>query len=74
VFRRGATSRDAFEFQAQAGRSARRRQAKSTALKKSVREVSGYSTAGPALVREAAYSRHHLKWHRLKTIRDQNPY
>jgi hypothetical protein len=30
----GATSRDAFEFQAQNGRAARRRQAKSTALKK----------------------------------------
>jgi hypothetical protein len=62
------------EFQAQTCRSARRRQAKSTALKRSVREVSVYSTAGPALGREAAYWRHHLKWHRLKTTRNQNPH
>jgi hypothetical protein len=41
---------------------------------RTVREVSAYSTVDPALAREAAYSRRHLKWHRLKTGRDQNPY
>jgi hypothetical protein len=40
---------------------------------RSVREVSAYSV-DPGLAGQAAYLRHRLKKHRLKTGRDQNPY
>jgi len=42
--------------------------------RRSFREVSEYSTAGPELAREAACSRRRSKWHRLKTGRDQIPH
>jgi len=49
-----------FEIRAQAGRSAKCRQPDQPLWRGSVREVSAYSTAGPALAREAAYLRRRL--------------